>query len=64
MHPNTSLGLEKESKLVEHIKYRQMIGSLLYPTTSRPDIIFTVCLCARVQSSPKRSTFQHCEKNI
>ncbi|GKD91707.1 uncharacterized mitochondrial protein-like protein [Tanacetum coccineum] len=27
--------------------YRSMIGSLLYLTTSRPDIMFTVCACAR-----------------
>jgi len=27
-----------------------MIGSLLYLTASRPDIMFSVCLCARFQS--------------
>ena len=32
-----------------------MIGFLLYLTTSRPDIMFTVCLCARYQSCPKES---------
>jgi len=32
-----------------------MIGSLLYLTASRPDIMFGVCLCARFQSSPKES---------
>ena len=32
-----------------------MIGSLLYLTASRPDIMFSVCLCARFQSSPKES---------
>ena len=30
-----------------------MIGSLLYLTASRPDILFSVCLCARFQSCPK-----------
>ena len=30
-----------------------MIESLLYLTTSRPDIIFATCLCARFQSSPR-----------
>ncbi|GAV66362.1 hypothetical protein CFOL_v3_09872, partial [Cephalotus follicularis] len=30
-----------------------MIGSLLYLTASRPDIIFSVCSCARFQSDPK-----------
>ena len=32
-----------------------MIGSLLYLTASRPDILFSVCLCARFQSNPKES---------
>ena len=32
-----------------------MIGSLLYLTTSRPDIAFSVCLCARFQSNPNES---------
>ncbi|WVZ51768.1 hypothetical protein U9M48_002879 [Paspalum notatum var. saurae] len=35
-----------------------MIGSLLYLTATRPDIQFTVCLCARYQASPKTS---HCQ---
>jgi len=30
-----------------------MIGSLLYLTASRPDIFFSVCLCARFQSDPR-----------
>ncbi|PKU71110.1 putative mitochondrial protein [Dendrobium catenatum] len=32
-----------------------MIGSLLYLTVSRPDIMFSVCLCARFQADPKES---------
>ena len=32
-----------------------MIGSLLYLTTSRPDIMYRVCLCARFQSCSKES---------
>ena len=37
------------------MKYRGMIGSLLYLTASRPDIMFNVCLCAHFQSNPKES---------
>ncbi|GJU10806.1 retrovirus-related pol polyprotein from transposon TNT 1-94 [Tanacetum coccineum] len=40
---------------VDSTKYRGMIGSLLYLTTSRPDIMFSVCLCARFQEDPKTS---------
>ena len=32
-----------------------MIGSPLYLTASRPDILFSVCLCARFQSNPRES---------
>ncbi|GJZ07942.1 hypothetical protein Tco_0542225 [Tanacetum coccineum] len=33
--------------------YRSMIGSLMYLTSSRPDIMFVVCACARYQVNPK-----------
>ncbi|GJR92579.1 hypothetical protein Tco_0264753 [Tanacetum coccineum] len=32
-----------------------MIGSLMYLTSSRPDIMFVVCACARFQVTPKDS---------
>ncbi|GKA13658.1 putative ribonuclease H-like domain-containing protein [Tanacetum coccineum] len=38
----------------EHL-YRSMIGSLMYLTSLRPDIMFTVCACARYQVNPKVS---------
>ncbi|XP_021985737.1 uncharacterized mitochondrial protein AtMg00240-like [Helianthus annuus] len=34
--------------------YRAMIGSLTYLTASRPDIMFSVCFCARYQANPKK----------
>lgn len=45
----------KKGKEVDAKTYRDMIGSLLYLTSCRPDIIFSVCLCERFQSSPKES---------
>ncbi|GJU03389.1 putative ribonuclease H-like domain-containing protein [Tanacetum coccineum] len=35
--------------------YRSMIGSLMYLTASRPNIMFAVCACARFQVTPKAS---------
>ena len=35
--------------------YRSMIGSLMYLTSSRSDIMFSVCACARFQVTPKVS---------
>ena len=40
---------------VDQHQYRAMIGSLMYLTESRPDIMFGVCICARYQAAPKVS---------
>jgi len=45
-------------KSIDQTKYRGLIGSLLYITASRPDIMFAVCLCARYQVNPKESHFK------
>ncbi|GJY42092.1 uncharacterized mitochondrial protein-like protein [Tanacetum coccineum] len=37
--------------------YRSMISSLMYLTSSRPDIMFAMCACARYQVNPKVSPF-------
>ena len=47
------LDLTEEGKSVDQKAYRSMIGSLLYLCTSRPDIMLSVCLCARFQANPK-----------
>jgi len=52
-HATTSLGHKKESKPIDITEYRKMIGSLLYLTTSRPSIMFSVCLCFLFQADPK-----------
>ncbi|GJX01252.1 putative ribonuclease H-like domain-containing protein [Tanacetum coccineum] len=43
--------------------YRSMIGSLMYLTASRPDIMFAVCACTRFQVTPKMSHL-HAVKRI
>ncbi|KAD3067019.1 hypothetical protein E3N88_34899 [Mikania micrantha] len=40
---------------VDQHLYRSMIGSLMYLTASRPDIMFSVCQCAKYQANPKAS---------
>jgi hypothetical protein len=45
--------LNKGGKSVDQNAYRSMIGSLLYLCASRPDIMLSVCMCARFQSDPK-----------
>ncbi|GKE05391.1 hypothetical protein Tco_1397409 [Tanacetum coccineum] len=55
MSTEIKLMKDEEGESVDNTKYRGMIGSLLYLTTSRPDIMFSVCLCARFQEDPKTS---------
>ena len=53
--PSTKLVMDDGSPSVEEKLYRGMIGSLLYLTTSRPDIVFSVGLCAHFQSKSNES---------
>ena len=47
------LGACDSSIKVDVSSYRGMIGSLLYLTASRPDIMFVTCFCARFQAVPR-----------
>jgi hypothetical protein len=55
MGSTATLDADEDGELVDQREYRSMIGSLLYLTATRPDIQFSVCLCARFQASPRRS---------
>ncbi|XP_070002374.1 uncharacterized mitochondrial protein AtMg00810-like [Nicotiana sylvestris] len=51
----TQLDMDETGPPVNQTMYRGIIGSLLYLTVSRPNIVFSVGLCARFQSNPKES---------
>ncbi|KAJ9542162.1 hypothetical protein OSB04_028668 [Centaurea solstitialis] len=55
MAPPLSLDKDSKGKPVDVTLYRGMIGSLLYLIASRPDIMYSTCLCARYQAEPKES---------
>ncbi|GKB45598.1 hypothetical protein Tco_0896351 [Tanacetum coccineum] len=46
---------DEDGEEVDVHMYRSMIDSLMYLTSSRPDIMFAVCVCARYQVNPKVS---------
>nr|GFA83313.1 hypothetical protein [Tanacetum cinerariifolium] len=46
------LKLDLVGKPVDHTDYQSMIGSLMYVMSSRPDIMFATCMCARYQANP------------
>ena len=52
MATSTSLEFDPLGIKVDVTRYRGMIGSLLYLTTSHPDIMFAIGACARFQVSP------------
>nr|GEX26783.1 putative ribonuclease H-like domain-containing protein [Tanacetum cinerariifolium] len=54
---------DEDGKEVDVYMYRSMIGSLMYLTSSRPDIMFAVCACARYQVNQKVSHL-HAVKRI
>ncbi|GJS07216.1 hypothetical protein Tco_0364012 [Tanacetum coccineum] len=55
MLPLNNLGPDESGVSVNETLFRDMIGSLMYLTTSRPDMQFSTCLCARYQANPKES---------
>jgi hypothetical protein len=52
MGTNGNLDSDTSGNMVDQKLYYSMIGSLLYVTASRSDLMFSVCMCARFQASP------------
>ncbi|GJU49796.1 putative ribonuclease H-like domain-containing protein [Tanacetum coccineum] len=63
METQKALLKDKDGEEVDVHMYRSMISSLMYLTSSRPDIMFAVCACARYQVNPKVSHL-HAVKRI
>ncbi|GJS93970.1 ribonuclease H-like domain-containing protein [Tanacetum coccineum] len=63
METHKPLLKDADGEDVDEHMYRSMIGSLMYLTSSRPDIMFVVCVCARFQVNPKVSHL-HAVKRI
>jgi hypothetical protein len=55
MPTNGHLDQDEGGNPVDQTLYHSMIGSLLYLTASRPDIMFSVSMCARFQANPKQA---------
>ncbi|GKF71778.1 hypothetical protein Tco_0207892, partial [Tanacetum coccineum] len=52
MVEKSKLDKDKEGNAVDPLHYRGMIGTLLFLTASRPDLQFSICMCARYQARP------------
>ena len=55
MSLNVKLTIDLLGKSIDSSLYRSMIGSLFYLTASRPDISYSVEVCAGYQANPKES---------
>ena len=55
MSSSTKLNVDSSGVEVSPTLYRSIIGSLLYLTAIRPDIAFSVGVCARCQTAPMES---------
>ena len=55
---NGNLDSDASGNMMDQKLYRSMIGIPLYVTVSRPDVMFSVCLCARFQDPPRESHFK------
>ncbi|GJU45938.1 uncharacterized mitochondrial protein-like protein [Tanacetum coccineum] len=60
---NKALLKDEEAEDVDVHLYKSMIGSLMYLTTSQPNLMFSICACARFQVTPKVSHL-HAMKRI
>ncbi|GKA94665.1 hypothetical protein Tco_0816703 [Tanacetum coccineum] len=52
MAERLNLDEDRGGKLIDPTHFRGMVGSLMYLSASRPDIVFDVCMCARYQAKP------------
>ena len=62
MVPGEKLNMDEEGDRVDATYYKQIIGSLMYLTTTRPDLQFSVSLLSRFMSSPTTLHVQAAKK--
>ncbi|XP_024990741.1 uncharacterized protein LOC112525030 [Cynara cardunculus var. scolymus] len=51
--PGTILTKEGKGKEVDATVYKQLVGSLMYLTVTRPDLMYVVCLISRFMAKPR-----------
>ncbi|GJZ68730.1 putative reverse transcriptase domain-containing protein [Tanacetum coccineum] len=55
---------DPQRKAVDSTCYHRMIGTLMYLTSSRADLVFTVCMCARYQAKPTEKHLHAVKQNF
>ncbi|GKE61444.1 hypothetical protein Tco_1511811 [Tanacetum coccineum] len=52
MVEKSKLDEDTQGKAVDATHYHGIVGTLMYLTSSRPDLVYAVCMCARYQARP------------
>ncbi|GKC82212.1 hypothetical protein Tco_1137929 [Tanacetum coccineum] len=63
MVEKSKLDEDPQGKAVDPTHYRAMVGTLMYLTSNRPDLVYAVCMCARYQARPTKNHL-HAVKRI
>jgi hypothetical protein len=61
---NRNLDSDASGNMVDQKMYRSIIGSLLYVTALRPDVMFSVCISARFQATPRESHLKATKRTL
>ncbi|GKB46831.1 hypothetical protein Tco_0897584, partial [Tanacetum coccineum] len=64
MVKKSKLDADSQRKEVDLTRYRRMIGSLVYLTASQPDLVFSMCMCARYHAKPTKSTYMQLNESF
>nr|GEV89282.1 retrotransposon protein, putative, unclassified [Tanacetum cinerariifolium] len=59
----SKMDVDTQGKAVDPTHYRGMVGTLMYLTSSRLDLVYAVCMCARYQAQPTEKHL-HAVKSI
>ncbi|GJX34108.1 retrovirus-related pol polyprotein from transposon TNT 1-94, partial [Tanacetum coccineum] len=63
MVEKSKLAKDTQGKAIDPTHYRGMVGTLMYLTFNRPDLVYDVCMCARYQARPTKKHL-HAVKRI
>ncbi|GJX86059.1 retrovirus-related pol polyprotein from transposon TNT 1-94 [Tanacetum coccineum] len=57
MVEKSKMDQDPQEKVVDPTRYHGMIGSIIYLTSNRPDLVFAICMCARYHAKLPKSTY-------
>ncbi|GJZ26362.1 retrovirus-related pol polyprotein from transposon TNT 1-94 [Tanacetum coccineum] len=64
MVEKSKLDEDLQGKVIDPTRYSGMIGTLMYLTSNRPDLVFAVCMCARYQAKPTKKHLHAVKRNF